>query len=68
MTTKEFNEIVRDNNKLYRSIFGYIPSIKNYSCTREEYIENLKKAVREKREIHNYLPRYGTPMSKDSEL
>lgn len=67
MKPKEFCDVIRENNKLYRALFGYIPSIGDYSCTQEEYILALRKAVSEKRELCNYLTQYGNLLSSDSE-
>lgn len=67
MKPKEFSDATREYNKLYRALFGYIPSIKDYSCTQEEYITALVNAVRDKKELHNYLTQYGNPLSPNSE-
>lgn len=67
MKPKEFNDATREYNKLYRALFGYIPSIRNYSCTQDEYIAALVNAVKEKKELYNYLIQYGNPLSANSE-
>ena len=68
MKPKEFSEATREYNKQYRALFGYIPSIKDYSCTQEEYIEALITAVREKQELHCFLLKYGNPLGMNSEV
>lgn len=67
MKPKEFSDATREYNKLYRALFGYIPSIRDYSCTQEEYITALVNAVRDKKELYNYLTQYGNPLSANSE-
>lgn len=67
MKPKEFSDATREYNKLYRALFGYIPSIRDYSCTQEEYITSLVNAVRDKKELYNYLTQYGNPRSANSE-
>ena len=70
MTVKEFNEAIRADNKAYRDLFGYIPCIVDYSCTREEYMIALKETVLRKKEIKNLLPEYlkETSYSSGSEV
>lgn len=67
MKPKEFSDATREYNKLYHALFGYIPSIRDYSCTQEEYITSLVNAVRDKKELYNYLTQYGNPRSENSE-
>lgn len=67
MKPKEFSDATGEYNKLYRALFGYIPSIRDYSCTQEEYITALVNAVRDKKELYNYLTQYGNPLSANSE-
>lgn len=67
MKPKEFGDTTREYNKRYRALFGYIPSIRDYSCTQEEYIIALKEAVREKKELHSLLVPYGSPLSANTE-
>ena len=45
MENATFNKLVRPLNIQYRDIFGQIPRITDYSCTREEYILALKQAI-----------------------
>lgn len=67
MKPKEFSEATREYNKQYRALFGYIPSIRDYSCTQEAYIAALKDAISDRKELYNYLTRYGNPLSANSE-
>ena len=67
MKPKEFSDAIRENNKLYRALFGYIPSIQNYSCTQESYIAALKIAVIERKELYNYLDQYGDCLNANAE-
>jgi len=67
MKPKEFSDATREYNKIYRALFGYIPSIGAYSCTQEAYITALANAVKDKKEICNYLTPYGNPLSVNSE-
>lgn len=66
MTVKEFNEAIRADNKAYRELFGYIPCITDYSCSREEYIIALKEAILRKKEIKSLLPEYSKETSNSS--
>lgn len=45
MDNHTFNQTIRSLNIKYRDIFGHIPRITDYSCTREEYILALKQAT-----------------------
>ena len=63
MTVKEFNDAIRADNKAYRELFGYIPCITDYSCSREEYIIALKEAISRKKEVKCILPEYSKETS-----
>lgn len=67
MKPKEFCDATREYNKQYRALFGYIPSIRDYSCTQEMYIAALADAIRDQKELCNYLTQYGNPLSVNSE-
>lgn len=67
MKPKEFSEATREYNRQYRALFGYIPSIRDYSCTQAEYITALVNAVRDKKELYNYLTQYSNLLSANSE-
>lgn len=67
MKPKEFSEATREYNKQYRALFGYIPSIRDYSCTQEAYITALTDAVKNEKELYNFLTQYGNPLIANSE-
>lgn len=67
MNFKGFEDAVREMNLMYREQFGYIPSIRLFSCTQEEYLRALKKAVTEHIELHSILVSYGKPLAKNKE-
>lgn len=58
MNDSEFNKKIRILNSKYKILFQKIPCITDYSCSREEYVEALKKAVLEKQSLDNYVKRY----------
>lgn len=68
MEIKEFNQILREKNKKYRDIFGYISCITDYSCTREEYLNALDNAVAEKKELDKFLPKYSDDFDGNVEI
>ena len=67
MKPKEFSDATREYNKQYRALFGYIPSIRDYSCTQEAYIAALVDSIRDQKELCNYLTQHGNPLSVNSE-
>ena len=58
MDDKSFNEIIRALNKQYLELFEEIPCITDYSCTRDEYVSAMQKAILEKRELRVFLKEY----------
>lgn len=48
MDNHSFNMSIRPLNIEYQKIFGVIPRITDYSCSREEYIAALEAAVKNK--------------------
>ena len=68
MDIKEFNSIIRPKNVKYRDMFGYIPTINEYSCTREQFIKAMDDAIQENREIQNYIPKYGAFADREMEV
>lgn len=68
MENQEFNRILRSRNKQYREMFGYIPCITDYICTREQYMEALELSIRSGEKLEKYLIRYATPQSKRVEI
>ena len=61
MDNKQFHLLTKELNLEYRELFGYIPRIIDYSCTREAYINALNKAVTNKKELSFYLRRVHVP-------
>lgn len=68
METKDFNKILREKNKKYRDVFGYIPCITDYSCTREEYLSALDNAVAQNKELDKFLPKYSNDLDGNVEI
>ena len=66
MTEIEFNKSLRELNKAYRNLFKVIPRISDYSCTRDEYVNALKKSIEEGREIASFLKLAVKPKDKDT--
>ncbi len=66
MDNLTFNKTKRQLNKEYRELFGVIPCMQDFRCSREEYVEALKKAIENKTEIEKLLPAVGKPMDKNS--
>lgn len=58
MVDKDFFESIIEYNKDYYKKYGYVPSLYDYSCTREEYKAALIKAVNESVEIDSLLLPY----------
>lgn len=65
MNEIEFNKSIRELNKQYRTLFGSIPCIQNFSCTRENYIAALRKAVEDKVKIETLLNKAMAPSDKN---
>lgn len=57
-----FEEILPELNKKYFLIFGDIPCITDYSCTRGEFVHALEEAILERKEISNFLKGYQNPI------
>lgn len=66
MDNNTFNSKKRALNKAYFEIFGVIPCIQDFSCTREEYLEALNAAIKTKTEVEKLLPLAGKPINKDA--
>ncbi len=66
MDNKEFNAKKRVLNKEYAAIFGTIPCMQDYSCTREEYLEALKTAIQNNCQIDKLLKKVGKPINNGS--
>ena len=56
----EFYQKIRPLNKKYCDLFGCIPSIYDYSCSRVEFVQALENAVVERKSINCYLVKYTT--------
>lgn len=61
-----FNTQKRKLNKEYLAIFDEVPCMQDYSCSREEYIAALQKAIETKQKIDAFLTPKGKPMNKNS--
>ncbi len=55
MTETQWIEALKPYQKQYQEIFGYIPNMCNYFCTKSKFIDALLKALEEKKEISVYL-------------
>lgn len=55
MDNHSFNMRIRPLNIEYRRIFGEIPRITDYSCSRDEYITALEHAIKDKLPLSDVL-------------
>lgn len=55
MKSIEFGKICQPLNLEYRKLFGYVPCKDDYVCTQEDYIEALKNAIKDKKELSDYI-------------
>lgn len=55
MDNHSFNLLIRPLNIEYRKIFGEIPRITDYSCSRDEYVAALKNAIQSKQPLSDTL-------------
>lgn len=55
MDNHSFNTLIRPLNIEYCKIFGEIPRITDYSCSRDEYITSLESAIKDKRPLPDIL-------------
>ena len=55
MDNHSFNLLIRPLNIEYRDIFGEIPRITDYSCSRDEYVTALKNAIDQKQPLSSML-------------
>ena len=51
----EFGKKCRPLNIEYGKLFGHIPCFRDFKCSQEEYFEALSRAVKEEREIGEYI-------------
>ncbi len=61
-----FNKEKRMLNKLYCEIFGVVPCMQDFDCSREEYIDALKTAIDSKITIEKLLTTVGEPIDKNA--
>lgn len=66
MDNKKFNIRIKPLNLEYMRLFGYIPCITDYSCSRGEYIQGLERAVKEHRELSTYLEKLFVPSNVET--
>lgn len=66
MDNQTFNKEKRKLNKAYFDVFGEVPCMQSFACSREEYLEALKDAIRSKTKVENLLVRFGKPQNKNS--
>lgn len=55
MDKYEFGKACQPLNILYKKMFGVIPSPADYACTRERFLEALKRSIDNHMEICNFL-------------
>lgn len=55
MDNHSFNLLIKPLNIEYRKIFGDIPRITDYSCSRDEYVAALKNAIQNKQPLSDIL-------------
>lgn len=55
MTSVEFGKICRPLNREYKDIFGYVPCQADYICSQEEFIDGLKSAIEQKKELSVFV-------------
>lgn len=67
MNDYEFGKLSRPYNKVYFEMFGTVPSVRDYACTREQFLDALKHAVTEKNMIESYLPHIGRAKDPEAE-
>ena len=66
MDNQTFNKTKRELNRQYAEIFGEIPCIQDYSCTRDEFIDALNTAIISNVKIDKLLKRSGKVLDKNS--
>ena len=66
MDNQTFNKEKRQLNKAYFDVFGEVPCMQHFVCSREEYLEALKKAISSKTKVEQLLSCFGAPKNKNS--
>ena len=61
MTIIDFQKKCIPLNKKYQELFGYIPSLFDYSCTQDEYFAALQTAVSKKLPLDTLLTKVTSP-------
>lgn len=61
-----FNKNLRPLNKAYYEIFGVVPCMQGFDCTREEYVNALKEAIDTNKKIEQLLRPIGMPVDEDA--
>ncbi len=57
----ELSMACRPLNAKYKELFGVVPTLSDYECTYEQYLNALTKAVFEQRPLEEYLKRAAPP-------
>lgn len=65
MDNHSFNMQIRPLNIEYRKIFGEIPRITDYSCSREEYIAAMKTSLKRRIPLEATLIRRKSQFADD---
>lgn len=61
-----FNKELRPLNKDYYELFGVVPCMQGFDCTREEYVNALKEALETNKKIELLLRTVGTPADENA--
>ncbi|MCD8105087.1 MAG: hypothetical protein LUF35_08825 [Lachnospiraceae bacterium] len=66
MKNAEFNAECIKWNKEYKELFGVIPSIRDYACSREEFLDALRKSIETRSPVETYLIKKAMPLNPDA--
>lgn len=66
MNNTLFNKEKKKLNKEYYTVFNKIPCIQMFSCSREEYLNAMREAIKTKTPIEHYLQKVSSPIEKSS--
>ena len=64
----EFMEVCIPLGKKYYEKFGYVPDIREFNCTQEEFIAALTEAVETGKEIYELLEKAPDPDTTDENI
>ena len=67
MNNEKFNEIIKLKNAEYKNKFGYIPTINEFLCSREQFIEAIERAIETGLDIESFIPKYIETFDEDVE-